>query len=70
VLCNAVKSYGTGLGRKYLGQVLDWSKDLLVFKSILAHPRLVGYHMEHFPFVIAQDEVAEGGRFPISRVAL
>jgi ectoine hydroxylase-related dioxygenase (phytanoyl-CoA dioxygenase family) len=71
-LRNAVKGsmlYGTGPGRKDLGQVLEWSKDSLVFKSILAHTRLVpifhgilglGYHMDHLPFVIAQDEGAEG----------
>lgn len=43
-LRNAVegsKLYGTGPGRKDLGQVLEWGKESKVFKSILAHPRLV-----------------------------
>merc|ERR1712137_268610 len=62
--------YGTGPGRKDLGRVLEWGKDdSRVFKSILAHPRLVplfhgilgkGYRMDHLPFVIAQDKGAEG----------
>jgi len=72
-LRNAVQNshmYGTGPGRKDLGRVLEWgSPDSNVFKSILAHPRLVplfhgilgkGYHMDHLPFVIAQDQGAEG----------
>jgi ectoine hydroxylase-related dioxygenase (phytanoyl-CoA dioxygenase family) len=72
-LRNAVKGtklYGTGPGRKDLGRVLEWAKeDSAVFKSILAHPRLVpllhgiigkGYRMDHLPFVIMQDEGAEG----------
>lgn len=61
--------YGSGPGRKDLGQVLEWGPDSKVFKSILAHPRLVplfhgilgkGYRMDHLPFVLAQDEGAEG----------
>jgi len=62
--------YGTGPGRKDLGRVLEWPGDeSLVFKSILAHPRLVplfhgilgkGYHMDHLPFVLAQDQGGEG----------
>ena len=43
-LRNAVKDtklYGTGPGRKDLGQVLEWGPDSRVFKSILAHPRLL-----------------------------
>eukprot|EP00978_Attheya_sp_CCMP212_P015396 scaffold39755_cov52-Attheya_sp.AAC.7 len=61
--------YGTGPGRKDLGGVLEWGEDSKVFKSILAHPRLVplfhgilgkGYRMDHMPFVIAQDMGAEG----------
>jgi ectoine hydroxylase-related dioxygenase (phytanoyl-CoA dioxygenase family) len=71
-LRNAVrgtKLYGTGPGRKDLGQVLEWGSDSKIFKSILAHPRLVplfhgilgkGYRLDHLPFVIAQDEGAEG----------
>jgi ectoine hydroxylase-related dioxygenase (phytanoyl-CoA dioxygenase family) len=62
--------YGTGPGRKDLGQVLEWgTNDSRVFASILAHPRLVpvfhgilgpGYRMDHLPFCIIQDEGAEG----------
>jgi ectoine hydroxylase-related dioxygenase (phytanoyl-CoA dioxygenase family) len=72
-LRNAVKGtklYGTGPGRKDLGGVLEWERDdSRVFKSILAHPRLVplfhgilgkGYRMDHLPFVIMQDTGAEG----------
>lgn len=71
-LRNAVKGtklYGAGPGRKDLGKVLEWGPDSKVFKSILAHPRLVplfhgilgkGYRMDHLPFVIAQDKGAEG----------
>mmetsp|Transcript_12844 Transcript_12844/g.19461 ORF Transcript_12844/g.19461 Transcript_12844/m.19461 type:complete len:334 (-) Transcript_12844:88-1089(-) len=71
-LRNAVKGtnfYGSGPGRKDLGGVLEWGEDSRVFKTILAHPRLVplfhgilgkGYRMDHLPFVIAQDKGAEG----------
>lgn len=72
-LRNAVpgsKMYGTGPGRKDMGRVLEWGNpDSTVFKSILAHPRLVplfhgilgkGYHMDHLPFILAQDHGAEG----------
>jgi len=72
-LRNAVKGttmYGTGPGRKDLGGVLEWDyQDSKIFKSILAHPRLVpifhgilgkGYRLDHIPFVIAQDVGAEG----------
>lgn len=60
---------GTGPGRKDLGGVLEWGEESKVFKSILAHPRLVpifhgilgkGYRMDHLPFVIASDKGAEG----------
>lgn len=71
-LRNAAKGtplYGSGPGRKDLGQVFEWGPDSAVFKSILAHPRLVpyfhgllgkGYRMDHLPFVIAQDIGSEG----------
>lgn len=71
-LRNAVagtKLYGSGPGRKDLGGVLEWGDESRVFKSILAHPRLVplfhgilgeGYRMDHLPFIIAQDHGAEG----------
>lgn len=62
--------YGSGPGRKDLGGVLEWDlEDSKVFKSILAHPKLVprfhallgkGYRMDHLPYVIAQDKGAEG----------
>lgn len=62
--------YGTGPPRKDLGGVLEWGKeDSAVFKSVLAHPKLVprfhgllgkGYRMDHMPFVIANDEGGEG----------
>ena len=53
-------------GRMDLGGVLEWGEDSKVFKSILAHPKLVpkfhgligkGYRMDHNPFLIAQDKV-------------
>lgn len=71
-LRNAVKDTtfdGTGPGRKDLGQVFEWGIDSTIFKSILAHPRLLpyfhalmgkGYRMDHLPFVIAQDKGSEG----------
>jgi ectoine hydroxylase-related dioxygenase (phytanoyl-CoA dioxygenase family) len=62
--------YGTGPGRKDLGQILEWGKDdSSIFASILNHPRLVpifhgilgkGYRMDHLPFCILQDYGAEG----------
>ena len=61
--------YGTGPGRKDMGRVLEWGEESKVFKSILAHPKLVpyfhgllgkGYRMDHLPFIIAQDEGGEG----------
>ena len=60
---------GTGPPRKDLGGVLEWGEDSKVFKSILAHPKLVGkfhgllgkgYRMDHMPFVIASDKGGEG----------
>lgn len=72
-LRNAKRStpmYGTGIGRKDLGGVLEWElEDSNVYKSILAHPKLVpyyhlflgkGYRLDHIPYVIAQDKGAEG----------
>ena len=71
-LRNAVKGthlYGKGPGRKDLGKVLEWGPDSKIFKSILAHPKLVpyfhgilgkGYRMDHLPFVLVQDHGAEG----------
>jgi ectoine hydroxylase-related dioxygenase (phytanoyl-CoA dioxygenase family) len=64
------RMYGTGPGRLDLGGMLEWdAPDATVFQSILAHPRLVplfhgllgkGYHLDHLPLCIAQDEGAEG----------
>lgn len=61
---------GSGPGRKDLGGVLEWGgKESIIFKSILAHPKLLpyfhtllgkGYRMDHLPFVIAQEENSEG----------
>eukprot|EP00542_Grammatophora_oceanica_P008212 CAMPEP_0194065202 /NCGR_PEP_ID=MMETSP0009_2-20130614/85100_1 /TAXON_ID=210454 /ORGANISM="Grammatophora oceanica, Strain CCMP 410" /LENGTH=320 /DNA_ID=CAMNT_0038717965 /DNA_START=348 /DNA_END=1310 /DNA_ORIENTATION=+ len=71
-LRNAAKDsalYGTGPGRKDLGRCLEWGADSRIFKSVLAHPKLVpffhgilgkGYRMDHLPFIIAQDKGAEG----------
>lgn len=71
-LRNAVKDtkfYGQGPGRMDLGRVLEWGDESRVFKSILAHPRLVplfhgilgkGYRMDHLPFVLAQNSGSEG----------
>jgi hypothetical protein len=52
-----------------LGRVLEWGEESRVFKSILAHPRLVpvfqgilgvGYRMDHLPMVLAQNKGSEG----------
>lgn len=61
--------YGTGPGRKDLGGILEWDEDSTVFKSILAHPKLLplfhgllgkGYRMDHMPLAILQDKGSEG----------
>jgi len=63
------RMYGTGPGRQDLGRVLEWGSDSQVFKSILAHPKLVpffhgilgeGYRMDHLPFCLMQNTGAEG----------
>lgn len=63
------KMFGHGPGRMDLGQVLEWGEESKVFKSILAHPRLVpifhgilgkGYRMDHLPLVLAQNKGSEG----------
>ena len=61
---------GQGPGRMDLGRCLEWGeKDSRVFKSILAHPRLVplfhgilgkGYRMDHLPMILAQNKGSEG----------
>jgi hypothetical protein len=35
------KLFGSGPARMDLGRVMEWGKDSIIFKSILAHPRLV-----------------------------
>lgn len=62
--------FGQGPGRMDLGRCLEWGKeDSRVFKSILAHPRLVpifhgilgkGYRMDHLPMILAQNGGSEG----------
>lgn len=62
--------FGQGPGRMDLGRCLEWGKeDSEVFRSILAHPRLVpifhgilgkGYRMDHLPMVLAQNAGSEG----------
>lgn len=61
--------YGSGPGRKDMGRVLEWGEESKVFKSVLAHPKLVpyfhgllgkGYRLDHLPFIIAQDIGGEG----------
>ena len=56
-------------GRMDLGQCLEWGSDSQIFKSILAHPRLVpifhellgkGYRMDHLPLILAQEQHSEG----------
>jgi len=57
-------------GRMDLGQCLEWpGRDSTIFKSILAHPRLVpifhellgkGYRMDHLPLILAQEQHSEG----------
>ena len=62
--------FGSGPPRKDLGGVLEWGEvESRVFKSILAHPKLVprfhgilgkGYRMDHLPFIISSDKGGEG----------
>jgi hypothetical protein len=72
-LRNAVEGspmYGTGPPRLDLGGIFEWGKvDSNVFKSILAHPRLVplfhgllgkGYRLDHIPFVLINNKGGEG----------
>jgi hypothetical protein len=72
-LRNAVKGspmYGTGPPRLDLGGIFEWGgAESKVFKSILAHPRLVplfhgllgkGYRLDHIPFVLMNNKGGEG----------
>jgi len=52
-----------------LGGCLEWGEESKVFRSILAHPKLLpyyrmlmghGYRMDHLPLLIAQDQGSEG----------
>lgn len=61
--------YGSGPPRLDLGRVLEWGPDSKIFKSILAHPRLLpvfhgllgkGYRMDHLPIIIANNQGGEG----------
>ena len=55
-------------GRRDLGGMLEWN-DGELFRSVLAHPKLVpyfhlllgtGYRMDHLPLLISQSKGAEG----------
>lgn len=72
-LRNAVEGspmYGSGPPRLDLGGILEWSgEESAMFKSILAHPRLVplfhgllgkGYRLDHIPFVLMNNKGGEG----------
>jgi len=72
-LRNAIEGspmYGTGPPRLDLGGIFEWDDDeSKIFKSILAHPRLVplfhellgkGYRLDHIPFVLMNDKGGEG----------
>ena len=72
-LRNAVEGspmYGSGPPRLDLGGIFEWgSAESEVFKSILAHPRLVplfhgllgkGYRLDHIPFVLMNNKGGEG----------
>jgi len=72
-LRNAIEGspmYGSGPPRLDLGGIFEWDgTDSDVFKSILAHPRLVplfhgllgrGYRLDHIPFVLMNNKGGEG----------
>ena len=71
-LRNAVEGspmYGSGPPRLDLGGIFEWGTDSTVFKSILAHPRLVplfhgllgkGYRLDHIPFILMNNKGGEG----------
>jgi ectoine hydroxylase-related dioxygenase (phytanoyl-CoA dioxygenase family) len=72
-LRNAIEGspmYGTGPPRLDLGGIFEWgAEESEVFKSILAHPRLVplfhgllgkGYRLDHIPFVLMNNKGGEG----------
>lgn len=72
-LRNAIKGspmYGSGPPRLDLGGIFEWGEiQSRVFKSILAHPRLIplfhellgkGYRLDHLPFVLMNNKGGEG----------
>eukprot|EP00571_Detonula_confervacea_P009493 CAMPEP_0172313944 /NCGR_PEP_ID=MMETSP1058-20130122/21312_1 /TAXON_ID=83371 /ORGANISM="Detonula confervacea, Strain CCMP 353" /LENGTH=331 /DNA_ID=CAMNT_0013027685 /DNA_START=391 /DNA_END=1386 /DNA_ORIENTATION=- len=72
-LRNAIEGspmYGSGPPRLDLGGIFEWGEvESRVFKSILAHPRLVplfhgllgkGYRLDHIPFVLMNNQGGEG----------
>ena len=62
--------YGDGPPRLDLGGILEWDlEESKVFKSVLAHPRLLplftgilgkGYRLDHIPFVLMNNKGGEG----------
>ena len=62
--------YGDGPPRLDLGGILEWdAEESRVFKSVLAHPRLLplfngilgkGYRLDHIPFVLMNNRGGEG----------
>ena len=70
-LRNTVKgtAFSGSESRKDLGGVFEWGPDSQIFKSILAHSKLLpyfhtllgkGYRMDHIPFCISQNKNSEG----------
>lgn len=72
-LRNAIEGspmYGSGPPRLDLGGIFEWGEvESRVFKSVLAHPRLVplfhgllgkGYRLDHIPFVLMNNKGGEG----------
>jgi len=52
-----------------LGGILEWGDDSKIFRSLLAHPKLIpylhtlvgpGYRLDHMPFCILQEKGSEG----------
>jgi ectoine hydroxylase-related dioxygenase (phytanoyl-CoA dioxygenase family) len=70
-LRNTVKgtAFSGSANRKDLGGVLEWGSESQIFRSMLAHPKLLpyfhtllgkGYRMDHMPFCIIQGKNSEG----------
>eukprot|EP00596_Hydrurales_sp_CCMP1899_P006217 CAMPEP_0119034758 /NCGR_PEP_ID=MMETSP1177-20130426/1772_1 /TAXON_ID=2985 /ORGANISM="Ochromonas sp, Strain CCMP1899" /LENGTH=222 /DNA_ID=CAMNT_0006992441 /DNA_START=167 /DNA_END=832 /DNA_ORIENTATION=- len=56
-------------GRKDLGAILEWGEDSEIFRTMLAHPKVIpyfhefigkGYRMDHLPFLVLSETGAEG----------